>query len=407
MCRMKHEQVSVAEVKNSTVYVAVKEAVGRIGGIGRFLKPGQSVILKPNYTGNVPEDSGGVTSCAVLESVIRLVQEAGAGTVTILEGCGTIALGTRKIYENLGVDRLAGRYGVRLLDANLQDMCVRRDRRFRELSEVSVAEQVYDGSLIINIPVLKTHPLVDVTVAMKNMNGLLSPYDKRHFHDLNLRRAIVDYHMVLPPYLTIVDGLIGMEGMGPVEGMPVPMGIIIAGGNPVAVDAVAARIMGFDPEEIVYLREASDAGLGPVSEREIEVCGCTVQDVQRKFAPAIPERVDYPGVTIHEGVSETKCIGCRAVMSIALNRIRAAGDLPDFQGMHVLINQAPVQDIFLAEGERLFCIGMCTEAYGDRHKDDPRISYVPGCAPAGLTVEDAFRDTYGIKRKNVEMTAAR
>lgn len=404
---MKKEQVAVVKVKNRTVSAAVKEAVDRIGGIGHFLKPGQSVILKPNYTGNVPEDSGGVTSCAVLESVIRLVQEAGAGTVTILEGCGTIALGTQKIYENLGVDNLAEHYGVRLLDANLQDLCVRRDHRFRELSQVSVAEQVYDGSLIINIPVMKTHPLVDVTVAMKNMNGLLSPYDKRHFHNLNLRRAIVDYHMVLPPYLTIVDGLIGMEGMGPVEGMPVPLGIIMAGRNPVAVDAAAARIMGFDPEEVVYLREASAAGLGPVSEQEIEVCGCAVQAVRRAFAPAVPERVDYPGVTIQEGVSETKCIGCRAVMSIALNRIKAASDLPGFQGMHVLINQAPGQDIFLAEGERLFCIGMCTEAYWKRHKDDPRVSFVPGCAPAGLTVEDAFRDTYGVERKNVEMTAAR
>lgn len=404
---MKKEQVSVIKVGNGTVFDAVKEAVDRIGGIGRFLKPGQNVILKPNYTGNVPEDSGGVTSCAVLEGVIRLVQEAGAGEITVLEGCGTIALGTQKIYENLGVDRLAKRYDVMLLDANLQTMCVRRDSRFRELLQVSVAEQVYNGSLIINIPVMKTHPLVDVTVAMKNMNGLLSPYDKRHFHDLNLRRAIVDYHMVLPSYLTIVDGLIGMEGMGPVEGMPVPMGILMAGGNPVAVDASAARIMGFEPQEIVYLQEAAERGLGPITEQEIEICGCQVESVQRKFAPAVPERVEYPGLTIHEGVSATKCIGCRAVMSIALNRIKAAGELPGFGGMHVLINQVPEQDIRLDKGERLFCIGMCTKAYWEMHREDSRVCFVPGCAPAGLTVEDAFRDIYGIERKNVEITAAR
>lgn len=404
---MKKEQVAVVKVGSREIFEAVREAVDRIGGIGRFLSPGQSVILKPNYTGNVPEDSGGVTSCAVLEAVICLVREAGAGAITILEGCGTIALGTRKIYENLGVDQLAKRHGVTLLDANLQPMCERRDDRFRELSQVSVTEQVYDGSLIINIPVMKTHPLVDVTVAMKNMNGLLSPYDKRHFHDLNLRRAIVDYHMVLPSYLTIVDGLIGMEGMGPVEGMPVPMGLILAGSNPVAVDAVAARIMGFDPEAVVYLKDAADIGLGPVAEQDIEVCGRQIREVQRRFEPAVPKRAEYPGIILHEGISETKCIGCRAVMTIALNRIKAAGDLPEFQGMHVLINQTPEGELELEEGEQLFCIGMCTKTYWENHRDDPRIHLVPGCAPAGLTVEDAFRDVYGVKRKNVEMTAAR
>lgn len=404
---MNREQVAVVKKEGRTAYDAVKEAVERIGGIGRFLKPGQNVILKPNYTGNVPEDTGGVTSLAVLEGILRMVKEAGAGSVTILEGCGTIALGTQKIYENLGVDKLARRYDAALLDANLQPMCVRSSTQFRELLQVEVAEQIFDGSLVINIPVMKTHPLVDVTVAMKNMNGLLSPYYKRHFHDLNLRRAIVEYHMVLPPYLTIVDGLTGMEGMGPVEGMPVPMDLVLAGGNPVAVDAVAARIMGFDPDQIVYLRYAAQAGLGPVAEQEIEICGNPVDKVRKKFAPAIPERVEYPGITIQEEVSATNCIGCRAVMSIALNRLRAAGDLPGFAGMHILINNTPDQEIQLAEDERLFCIGMCAKGYYDSHGGDSRICYVPGCAPAGLTVEDAFRDAYGIERKHVEMTAAR
>lgn len=404
---MKREQVSVVKVCRRSAYEAVKEAVDRIGGIARFLKQGQSVILKPNYTGNVPEDSGGVTSSAVLEGIIHLVQEAGAGEVTILEGCGTIALGTQKIYENLGVDKLAERYGVSLLDANLQPMCIRTDERFMELDQVSMACQVFDGSLIINIPVMKTHPLVDITVAMKNMNGLLSPYDKRHFHDLNLRQAIVDYHAVLPGYLTIVDGLVGMEGMGPVEGMPVPLGVILAGKNPVAVDAVAAQIMGFLPETIVYLQYAAEAGLGPVSAQEIEIRGCPVGAVQKKFAPAVPERVDYPGIAIHENVSPTNCIGCRAVMAIALNRMKASGDLPGFAGMHVLINQKPEKEIPLAEGELLFCIGTCTNEYYECHQDDARVYFVPGCAPAGLTVEDAFREAYRIERRNVKITAAR
>lgn len=404
---MDREQVSIVKVGSDGVYCAVKEAVDLIGGIGNYLKRGQNVILKPNYTGNVPEDSGGVTSCAVLEGVIRLVRESGAGKVSILEGCGTIALGTQKICKNLGVDRIAEKYDAELLDANLQPMCTRSDARFRELCQVTLTKQIFDGSLIINIPVMKTHPLVDVTVAMKNMNGLLSPQDKRHFHDLNLRRAIVDYHMVLPDYLTIVDGLTGMEGMGPVEGMPVSMGIIMAGSNPVAVDASAARVMGFSPENIGYLQYAVEAGLGPVSEDAIEILGCPVACVRKKFAPAVPERAIYEGVVIHEEMSSTNCIGCRAVMAIALNRIKASGDLPGFAGLHIMIHDSPQDDIRLSEGERLFCIGACTKAYYERHQDDSQVFFVQGCAPAGLTVEDAFREVYRIERKNVEVTAVR
>ena len=80
---MEKTRVALVRQGEQTVFEAVKEAVDRIGGIGNYLKRGQSVILKPNYTGNVPEDTGGVTSCRVLESVIRLVKEGGAGEVTI------------------------------------------------------------------------------------------------------------------------------------------------------------------------------------------------------------------------------------------------------------------------------------------------------------------------------------
>lgn len=404
---MEKTRVALIKQGKQTVYEAVKEAVDRIGGIGNYLKKGQSVILKPNYTGNVPEDTGGVTSCQVLESVIRLVKEGGAGEITILEGCGTVALGTQRIFENLGVTGLAERYGVRLLDANLLPMRIVKDEKLREMGNLAIAELVFDGSLIINIPVMKTHPLVEVTVAMKNMNGLLSPFDKRRFHDVNLRKAIAEYHTILPSYLTIVDGLIGMEGMGPVEGMPVPLGVIMAGENPAAVDAVAARVMGFCPEEIPYLQYAREAGIGPISEQEIWVTGAAIEEVKKNFAPAVPEPACYPGVKIWDEPSPAKCIGCRAVMSIALNRLKAAGDLPGFEGMEILINKSPECDIGLTENSCLFCIGTCTRDYYERYKNKPGIHFIPGCAPAGLTVEDAFRNIYGIPRTNMEMTAAR
>lgn len=402
---MKKDKVSIVKVKGGQVQDAVRQAMEWLGGFQAFLKPGQSVMLKPNYTGNLPQDSGGVTSNVVMESIIRLLQEAGAGRIVILEGCGTIALGTRKICENLGIDKIAERYGVELWDANLMEMCTETDEHFQELKEVTFVRAVRDFDLVINVPVMKTHPLVDVTVAMKNMNGLLEPTEKRHFHDVNLRQAIVDFHHVLPGYLTIVDGITAMEGMGPAEGMPVPLGIIMAGTNPVVVDATAARIMGFDPEKIVYLQYAQKAGLGSIGETEIEILGNRVEEVKRTFAPAEPGKLAFDGVEIREEKSSLHCVGCRAVVAIALNRIRAAGQLDAFHGMKILLHDDPSENLELKSGEKLFCIGNCTEHYFSCC-DNPDVYFVKGCAPAGLTVEEAIRNAYGVPRLNVEMTAA-
>lgn len=403
---MRKEKVSIVKVENTCVELAVRRALDEIGGIGQFLRIGESVLIKPNYTGNLPPDSGGVTSNLVMEAIIRILREAGADRITILEGCGTIALGTRKIFANLGIDKIAESYDVELLDANLEEMRTETSEEFKELKQITYTKTVHDYDLVINVPVMKTHPLVDVTVAMKNMNGLLEPKEKRHFHDVNLRQAIVDFHKILPKYLTIVDGLIGMEGMGPAEGIPVPMGIIMAGVNPVAVDATAARIMGFDPEQILYLKYAAADGLGEIKEDCIEVCGETINSVKRPFKPAEAGKLDFEGVTIQEEPSALKCVGCRAVTAIALNRIQAAGQLPEFSGMKILLHNKPEIPIPLAEKEHLFCIGNCTKEYAD-YCSDERVHFVKGCAPAGLTVEDAIRQVYGVERKNVEMTAVR
>lgn len=399
-------RVSIARIENDDTDAAIRRALADIGGIGAWLRPGMHVMLKPNYTGNLPEDSGGVTSNAVLESVIRLVQQAGAARVTLLEGCGTIALGTQKIFDSLGVTALCARYGVALKDANLEPMTTLHSPRFRELQAVECVADLAQYDLIINLPVMKTHPLVDTTIAMKNMNGLLSPRQKRAFHDVNLRQAIVDFHQVLPPYLTIVDGRIGMEGMGPAEGSPVPLGLILAGDNPAAVDAVGSRIMGFDPAQIRYLQYAAEAGIGPVDMARIRLSGARVEDVCRPFAPAVPRKAAWPGITVHEAPSGLHCVGCRAVMTIALDRIQAAGQLEQFAGLHILLNGSPETAIPLQSGERLLCLGQCAGPYWDAHRTEPGVYGAVGCAPAGLTVEDAIRAIYQVPRPDTAATSA-
>ena len=393
------EKVSIVKKNKKTVLETVREAVGLLGGMRAFVKPGQRVMLKPNCTGPLSSEDGAVTSNEVLESVIILAKEAGAAQVDILEGSGAIHLGTMRIIQTLGVDALAKRLDVGLFDANETGFETVRNPAFRMLEEIELSKKVWEYDVIINIPVMKTHPLTEITVAYKNMNGLLSPKDKRRFHDYNMRKAIVDLTTALPPYLTIVDGLTAMEGLGPLEGTPVKMDLIMAGGSPAAVDATAARIMGFSAEKLEYLREAQRAGHGSICEEDIEILGESIREAAYAFKTAEPGKQQYEGISVFELEMPDKCYGCRAVMTIALTRIREAGHLPGFKGMQILMNgDEPGELPPLHEGEHLFCIGNCTRNYYEKNKEKENIHFIMGCAPAGLTTEEAFRDCYGISR---------
>ena len=186
------EKVSIVKKNGKSVLETVKEAVDLIGGMSAFVKPGQKVMLKPNCTGPLSSDDGAVTSNEVIESVITLVREAGAAQVDIVEGSGAFHLGTKRIYETLGVAALAKRLDVSLYDVNETEFIAVKNKEFRMMDEIELAKMVWKYDVIINIPVMKTHPLTEITVAYKNMNGLLSPRDKRRFHDYNMRKAIVD-----------------------------------------------------------------------------------------------------------------------------------------------------------------------------------------------------------------------
>ena len=192
------EKVSIVKKNKKTVLETVREAVGLLGGMRVFVKPGQRVMLKPNCTGPLSSEDGAVTSNEVLESVIILAKEAGAAQVDIVEGSGAFHLGTMRIFQTLGVDALAKRLDVGLFDANETGFETVRNPAFRMLEEIELSKKVWEYDVIINIPVMKTHPLTEITVAYKNMNGLLSPKDKRRFHDYNMRKAIVDLTTALP-----------------------------------------------------------------------------------------------------------------------------------------------------------------------------------------------------------------
>jgi uncharacterized protein (DUF362 family) len=142
----------------------------------------------------------------------------------------------------------------------------------------------------VSLARMKTHHWAGATLAIKNLFGVvpgaLYGWPKNHLHQVGINRVAAELYRILPRSFAIVDGIVGMEGNGPVQGRPRPCGVVVMGADLAAVDATACRIMGIDPAKIEYLRQS--AARGHVAERQIEQRGESIASVRTPFA-LIPE----------------------------------------------------------------------------------------------------------------------
>jgi uncharacterized protein (DUF362 family) len=138
------------------------------------------------------------------------------------------------------------------------------------------------ADFLVNLPKLKTNDFVYISVAMKNMFGVLANKKRSKLHK-SLAEVLVYINRLLHQDLIVVDGIVGMEGMGPIRGSPVQLGLIISGLDPVTVDAVCCHIMGINPYVVEPLWKAYKAGVGEIGIKHIQVIGETIDNVKTKF----------------------------------------------------------------------------------------------------------------------------
>src|SRR4030042_1259290 len=152
----------------------------------------------------------------------------------------------------------------------------------QKLKELPVKVYVVESdATITSAAKLKTHVNTGVTLGMKNMFGLLPEKFKGKYHLKGINKVVTDINTVLKPALTVIDGFVGMEGSGPIDGMPVKMNLIIEGTDTVGTDATAYRVMGIDPHEIKHIRRAYEKGLGNID--DVQVIGEKLAAVKRPF----------------------------------------------------------------------------------------------------------------------------
>ncbi|MFC1713958.1 DUF362 domain-containing protein [Candidatus Poribacteria bacterium] len=270
--------VSIVRSNDSTE-AAVRKAVDLIGGLSPLISEGDTVLIKPNFIREEPSFTGTTTNIEVVRAVVKLVREAKASPI-VGEASGN-QYDTEAIYENIGVRDGLG--DVEVLDLDRDEVVYVKIQGAKALKEVGVAKTALDADFIISVPLLKTHMTTNITIGMKNMMGTLPQREKWKMHMSGLHQALVDLNRLVKPNLVIVDGTVGMEGLGPTIGRPVQMNLILAGTDVVAVDTVGSAVMGFALEEVEHLVRAGKDGLGINDLGRIEVRGEKIEDVTRPF----------------------------------------------------------------------------------------------------------------------------
>lgn len=351
---------------------------------------GKRVLLKPNAGRIAHAGSGIVTHPDVVAAAIDAFLEAGAQKVAIGES------------PIVGVNALDAFDGMDLTAAAHQRHCPLIDMDVRPFVEVAlpdgiaiqglrVCPEVLEYDIIVSIPVMKMHMHTGVTLAVKNMKGCLWRRSKVQLHMLPpvagrsekpIDIAIADMAWALRPHLSIIDGTVGMEGLGPSAGAPKPLDAVVVSADAFAADAVACRLMGTRAEDIPHLRLGAERGYGVI---DLEQMNITPEYWGTWISPFAPPPANltlaFPNITI---LDKNSCSACQSTLMLFLKRYgeRIFDYFPSRADIHIAIGKGhtdvPVGTI---------CIGNCTTALrGDT-------IFIPGCPPVASQILTAISET--------------
>lgn len=259
----------------SNVKRAIETAVNHLGGMGAYVKKGQKVLLKPNLLSAKTRESAVCTDPSVILAVAELCKQAGAGHVMIGDSPGR---GTaRGALVKLGVADELEKRGFEIIEFRTPKEIKQPNRR---LSVLSLSKEVFDADVVINLPKIKTHALMVLTAATKNMFGTVVGMAKPNWHlktgrDVDFfATVLLEIAKAVNPVLTIVDGVVGMDGNGPGAGRARPVGCILAGSDVVAIDRVICEIVDVAANSVHVLNQARQKNdYGETDLKKIQLLG--------------------------------------------------------------------------------------------------------------------------------------
>jgi uncharacterized protein (DUF362 family)/ferredoxin len=264
---------SVSDYRPENIEVAVAKILEPLGGMAAFVSPGQKVLVKPNMLAGKSPEKAVTTHPEIVRTVICLAQRAG-GIVSVGDSPGVGS--PRQVAARCGILEVIEETGAAF--APFTDS-IRVRPAGSTFHELEIARDILDADVVINLPKLKTHQMMGLTCSVKNLFGAVVGMRKPRLHlQAGSDKAIFALMLLelsehIRPALTIVDAVTAMEGNGPGSGDPVHVGALLAGSEPLAVDAVAIRLLGLRPGKVWTQRIALENGRNGARFEEVELLG--------------------------------------------------------------------------------------------------------------------------------------
>ena len=288
--------IRCTEYKDTVIAQAIERLFSLLGGIERFVKRGDMVLLKPNFIAPKPRHCAAQTDPAILIATVKLLKDFGCKPV----------IGDSPAWANITACAKALDIETHLkkLDVPVRQLNKPVRQQIAGVN-VGISSVALDADVIINLPKFKSHQQLAATFAIKNMFGCVSGKWKAYWHfakggnETKFCKFLIEIYKHLSPALTIIDAVIAMDGPGPINGRARPLGWIIGGTDPIACEFVCSRLINLDPDSVPIIKTAKKIGFGETNPENIEILGDPFpKNACTDFIPAepIPIRFSLPRV---------------------------------------------------------------------------------------------------------------
>ena len=334
--------------------------------ISSYLNADMAVSIKPNLVVARPADGGATTHTEVVEGIVLFLKDYGVKKISIIES-SWVGDNTKRAYKICGYDDISKKYNIELFDLKSDSY---REFRYKD-SSIKICEKAVNTDFLINVPVLKAHGQTLLTCCMKNLKGCIPDSEKRRFHSMGLHKPIAALNALLKTGYNVVDSICGdlsfEEG-----GTPVESNRIIAGRDPVLVDSYCAELIGYQPDEIGYLKYAKAYGLGEFYSSDTKIV-----ELNENNKPTVEQKSNRIAQRYNSIISENSaCSACFSSLIFALYRY--GGRIPPDVKLHI------GQGYKNKSGSGIG-IGKCACGYS---------SSVPGCPPSASDIISLLKSVF-------------
>jgi uncharacterized protein (DUF362 family) len=380
----------VSIVKGTDASKMVEEALSHLGGVESLIKKNSIVIIKPNAGHAASPESAVNTSPDIVAAVIKELRKANPKEIILAEA-SAIGCDTLECLEESGIGKAAAEAGVdKIIDIKREEDLINmpiRDAK-SDLTKARLPRFLLEADHIVNLPIFKSHVSMVFTCALKNIKGVVQ--DKVHYlmHQTNLAAAMMDLWSIVRADLTIADLIRPMEGFGPHTGIATDFGCVVAGKDPVAVDATVCRMVGLDTEKVDYFQPAHERGLGTMEEDRIEIRGNTIKDVYKPLHLPYLEGFDaWPDYNFY---TEYACSSCQGLAAFSMEKMKVLGTYEKHKGANIILGRKKSLPEGVQPGKDLILVGDCLRPL--RKKIGKDCVFIAGCPPMESSAYRGFAD---------------